>query len=233
MKIIYCLDFDGTLTPIRRNPDAVYPSRALLRFLSAMVRRPDRRVAVISGRALKDLKKRISVPGVILIGSHGREAQIAALRVSGAPVRNKAAIVKLLQNEFLEMPGIVFESKPHSLVVHYRRAEPAVQKRIERQFLLKEPELKKRGAHILRAKKAFEISFYPSDKGAVIRKIKKLFPGWKKVIAGDDETDRDMFRAASRSDLTVGTGDVRGAQLKVRGSAELLALLRKLDRQFT
>jgi trehalose-phosphatase len=67
------LDYDGTLTPIVEDP-----SRALLKaptrhLLESMARRNDMDIAIISGRALGDLQKLVSVPNVIYAGNHGME----------------------------------------------------------------------------------------------------------------------------------------------------------------
>lgn len=232
-KLIFCLDFDGTLVRIRRDPDAVYPSKPMTAFLERMCSAPGRRAAVISGRSYRDLKKRLKVKGLILVGSHGRESTHPDLKVSGAGGSGGGLFFKKLKKEFGKTPGIHFEKKPHSFVIHYRRASAANQQAVEAWFKLNQKAFKKSSAHLLRAKKAFEISSYPANKGHIIKKIKKKFPGWQMVIAGDDVTDQDMFRAASKRDLTIGVGGLTGAKRNVRGPSEMLALLRKLDREFS
>lgn len=232
-NLLFCLDFDGTLVRIRRDPDAVYPSRLVVAFLKKMCSLPNRRVVIVSGRAYGDLKKRFSIKGLMMVGSHGRESTDSDLKVSGRAGRGAELFLKKLKKEFGRCSGVQFEKKPHSFVIHYRRAPDAAQKQIERWFAVRKTEFKKSSAHLLRAKKAFEISSYPANKGLIVKKIKKKYPGWRMVIAGDDVTDQDMFRAASANDITIGVGGLRGAKRRVQGPSEMLTLLRTLDRRFS
>lgn len=228
--ILFCFDYDGTLVRLRRDPDRVFPSKRILKFLNETLCRSDRRIAVISGRALKDLKKRLPLKGVILAGSHGRETNDPDLKIKAKNASvGSAVIFKKLKKEFLKFQGVHFEIKPHSFVVHYRRAAEKAQQCVERWFLTHQKDLKKAGVHLLRAKKAFEVAAFSADKGQIIEKLKKKYPKWKMVIAGDDETDRAMFRAASKGDLTIAVGGLRGARVAVKGTTELLLILKKIN----
>ena len=75
--LLVACDYDGTLAPIIDNPDEARPLResvAALRQLAAM---PDTHVAVISGRALRDLAALSRLPEEIhLVGSHGTEFDV-------------------------------------------------------------------------------------------------------------------------------------------------------------
>ena len=71
------LDYDGTLTPIVSTPQAALLSeghRSLLRRLSRI---PHCRVAIISGRAVDDLRKHVGVEDIIYVGNHGFEIEEA------------------------------------------------------------------------------------------------------------------------------------------------------------
>ena len=69
------LDYDGTLTPIVQRPqDAVLPTEAreLLKDLS----KSDRcEMAIISGRALSDIKKLVGLKNITYVGNHGMEIE--------------------------------------------------------------------------------------------------------------------------------------------------------------
>jgi trehalose 6-phosphate phosphatase len=67
------LDFDGTLAPIEADPDAPALSSTHRAALEALNDRPGVAVAVISGRALADLRSRVAVEGVAYAGNHGLE----------------------------------------------------------------------------------------------------------------------------------------------------------------
>lgn len=75
-EVAYFLDFDGTLAPIRQDPAAVTVDPAAARWLERAGGRPGTWVAIISGRSVADLGKRVD-PGarlpLLLAGNHGFE----------------------------------------------------------------------------------------------------------------------------------------------------------------
>lgn len=70
-RILLGLDFDGTLSEIVDSPGKAVLSFDTRRLLRALIRRSDIKVAVLSGRALEDIKKRVGLPGVYYAGNHG------------------------------------------------------------------------------------------------------------------------------------------------------------------
>src|SRR3989338_10277252 len=71
--IFVFLDYDGTLTPIVATPEKAVLSpenKILLQRLAASARC---RVAIVSGRALKDIQERVGLKNVIYVGNHGFE----------------------------------------------------------------------------------------------------------------------------------------------------------------
>ena len=71
--IFLFLDYDGTLTPIVESPDKAIISRKTMEILKGLSKNPHCRVAIISGRALKDIKNKIGLEGIIYAGNHGLE----------------------------------------------------------------------------------------------------------------------------------------------------------------
>ncbi|MBN2097347.1 MAG: hypothetical protein JW714_02580, partial [Candidatus Omnitrophica bacterium] len=71
--ILLCLDFDGTLTPIKPKPALAKLGAERRLLLAGLVGSRDCLVAIISGRSLKDLKSKISLNGLVLAGNHGLE----------------------------------------------------------------------------------------------------------------------------------------------------------------
>ena len=70
-KIALFLDFDGTLTRIRPQPEEALLSASTRRTLSVLARSPRFRITVISGRKHADIRARIRVPGIRYLGLHG------------------------------------------------------------------------------------------------------------------------------------------------------------------
>src|SRR3989304_1164883 len=63
------LDYDGTLTPIVERPQLAALAQSRRGPLRALAARAT--VAVISGRDLPDLERRVAVEGICYAGSHG------------------------------------------------------------------------------------------------------------------------------------------------------------------
>ena len=73
MKLLLLLDFDGTLTPIRRDPDKVRLGKRMHGILKILSGQTNINVAIISGRELGDIRKKIGLKDVVYAGNHGLE----------------------------------------------------------------------------------------------------------------------------------------------------------------
>ena len=124
--MLLAFDFDGTLADIVPRPAdaALHPSAAdALRRLAA---RADTAVAIISGRALEDVRARVGIGGIYYSGNHGLEIEGPDLQRTAdeaealIPIVSEAAgRLRALESE---VPGVEVEAKTLSLSVHYRRA---------------------------------------------------------------------------------------------------------------
>jgi trehalose 6-phosphate synthase/phosphatase len=71
-KRLLMFDYDGTLTPIVKEPSAAVPTEKLLRTLRALADDPKNAVWIISGRDQEFLEKHLgSIPGLGLSAEHG------------------------------------------------------------------------------------------------------------------------------------------------------------------
>ena len=121
---VLMLDFDGTLAPIVSNPNKATISARMRRALILCSRRFS--TAIVSGRALVNIRKHVRVKNISLVGNHGFEWIITGKRglrtVSLAKTRALRAVSKeLLVLESL-YSGIYVEDKKHSVSVNYRIA---------------------------------------------------------------------------------------------------------------
>src|SRR6187397_1428665 len=72
-RVMVACDFDGTLAPIVAHAeDAKLPPKAR-RALERLVKLPGVMLAIISGRALGDLRDRIGIDPILYAGNHGLE----------------------------------------------------------------------------------------------------------------------------------------------------------------
>lgn len=72
-QLTLLLDYDGTLAPIAAHPNLTCMSEATQKSLKRIAENPNIFTAVISGRAVDDVKKKIAIDGLIYAGNHGLE----------------------------------------------------------------------------------------------------------------------------------------------------------------
>ena len=117
------LDFDGTISEIAPTPElaVIYPR--ISETLPIAVDKYEV-VAVLSGRAVRDVASRVSVRGINYVGNHGAESIVnGQLRVLSASA--PAGIGQALDyiRRTVDVPGIVYEDKRFSASIHYRQVE--------------------------------------------------------------------------------------------------------------
>ncbi len=118
-------DFDGTLSDIVNDPDAARPVAGASEALQELAAQCP--VAILSGRDLADVSKRVGLPGIWYAGSHGFELTAP----DGTHHQNEeaAAAIPVLEQAAAELrgqlgpiPGVVVEHKRFGVAVHYRNA---------------------------------------------------------------------------------------------------------------
>jgi len=127
------LDFDGTLSPIVANPnDAVLPPCTKKILQAAQKHFP---VAIISGRSLQDIRKRVGIDGIVYAGSHGFEWQIDdQYCFHPIPQSSQMALAKVahqLSRLAGSHPGLILDSRTACFAINYRFINPAQQKRFK------------------------------------------------------------------------------------------------------
>jgi trehalose-phosphatase len=220
-RLIFFVDYDGTLSPIVNDPDAaLLPSRtrAALNALAARYT-----TAVVSGRSLKKLRALVPVPGIVFAGSHGFEISgppgtVPARTVGGEWRPALAAAAADLAAEVLSaFPGSAVEDNNLSITLHYRNAAlaPPVEEvsyvRGGVPPLRSLPALeaavddiaKRHGLRRTHGKCVYELRpMVAWDKGtAVLYLLDSLGlanQGVLPVYIGDDVTDEDAFRALAK-----------------------------------
>jgi len=215
MKYILFLDYDGTLTPIVKKPGLAVLSKSRRNILKKISQNPHFLVAVVSGRMLSDLKRRVGIPGIYYAGNHGFEIQGPKIKTVHPKARQAIPLLReiksKLQKKLKGMRGIIVEDKILTLSLHYRMVRSKDFGRIKRAFPeIIRPYLKTNKIKITYGKKVFEIR--PNvewNKGrAVLWLIKKLGKGIKilPIYIGDDRTDEDAFSALKNWGATIRVG---------------------------
>ncbi|MDQ3772957.1 MAG: bifunctional alpha,alpha-trehalose-phosphate synthase (UDP-forming)/trehalose-phosphatase [Pseudomonadota bacterium] len=232
------LDYDGTLTPIRRNPTLATPTPDLLALLQDLGRRPDFDVTIITGRSREFCDQYFAGIDLNLVAEHcafyrrkgggGWESVVSAEEFE----RIKAVVRPHLDSYVRRIPGAFVEEKETALVLHYREAEPIF---AHAQAL----DLKESLTQILantpysafRAKKAIEMKPAAANKATAVEQLLQESEHGDAVFvtAGDDLVDEDMFRVRADRNLSIHIGQVGSvARYYLDAPADLHALLKEL-----
>lgn len=238
------LDFDGTLAPIAADPAAPTIDPACRRALERLARHPRAAVAVISGRALDDLRPRVGLEGLVYAGNHGLELDEGGVEVvHPVAARQRPAVRRALDrvaDALVAVPGWEIEDKGATAAVHVRRTPPG-QVETVREAVLSAVRSVDADLRVSTGKQVFEIR--PAidwDKGATIRHLAADLPdAWRTVYVGDDTTDEDAFRAV-RPDgvgVLVGSRDSTAAASRLPDQTTVAPFLtwlteRVLDRRY-
>jgi trehalose-phosphatase len=230
-RVALFLDFDGTLTRLRRRAEDVWLAEPVRKLLARLNRRDRIAVHIVSGRRLADVRARAGVAGITYLGVHGWERE--GKRLSELSRRELASARKEIVAAIASWPAVRLEDKSFSFAVHYRGAREAVARRVRP--VVEKALASRRRLKVLRGKKVLEV--LPREmkgKGAAVRELLRAMPsGTLPVFVGDDVTDEAAFRALPRG-LTVRVGSPRGTAAKyfLRSPAEVRRFLERIEETF-
>jgi trehalose-phosphatase len=227
--LLVASDFDGTLSPIVNDPALAAPIEEATAALAAIADLPDTHVAVVSGRALEDLRTRVGMPThVHLVGGHG--AEIGSLPDQGLEpeqAARRASILTTLQALAGTAHGFVVEPKPRSVAFHFRNALPEDAEHALRQ--VRELAAGLDDVIVKEGKKVIELAVTAGDKGIAIRRLARSLAADSIIYIGDDVTDEDAFVVLGENDLgiKVGPGPTRATE-RIDDPAAVADLLERL-----
>ncbi len=194
-------DFDGTLSDIVDDPDAARPAAGAVEALQKLAARCP--VAILSGRDLADVTKRVGVAGIWYAGSHGFELTAP----DGAHHQNDAAAAAIpvleqaagqLREQLASIPGVVVEHKRFGVAVHYRNA---ARERVGEVIAAVHAAGQRDELRVTTGREVIELR--PDidwDKGKTLRWVIEHLPEADRgslvpIYLGDDITDEDAFDA--------------------------------------
>ena len=200
-KMVFFLDYDGTLTPIVESPELAILSKEMKHTVEDLAK--IHTVAIVSGRMREDVQNLVDIKGIFYAGSHGFDIKGPGGFTMIHPVAEKTIplvgeIIEQLKDKFQDIEGALVEEKKFSVAAHYRKVKKEkdfhfIEKTVN-EIIQKYDELR-----LLKGKKVFEI--LPNidwDKGKAIRWIMNALEiTWETTPAfylGDDTTDEYAFR---------------------------------------
>jgi len=233
------VDFDGTLAPISDRTDDASPPPLARAALARLARRPKCLVAVISDRALNDLRQRVGLPGVTYVGSHGFEIAGPGWRSERRQATEVRALItacsQRLRIRLRDVQGATVEDRGLTATVYHRMVQRDQVETI-RQAVLEEVGRVPPGKLVIRRGKMV-LEIRPAvdwDKGQATLWLLEHVLGkdWRArcavLYAGDDRTDEDAFLVLAEEGVTIKVGPSpypTAARYAVRDVAELQALL--------
>jgi trehalose 6-phosphate phosphatase len=190
------LDFDGTLVELADTPGGIAVPQGLKPLLDRLAGRLEGRLAIVSGRAIDDLRGHLGRSAAVLSGSHGAELLYADGRRVPVSAPPGLAGAREEVRRFAEgAPGLLVEDKPAGVALHYRLAPE--RERAVGDFV--EDLAERSGLALQRGKMVAELRPHGADKGAALRRLmaEPPFAGTRPVFVGDDLTDELAFEAAA------------------------------------
>jgi trehalose 6-phosphate phosphatase len=238
-RVFLFLDFDGTLAPIVEDPDAASIPPKTKEQLASLAQRPRFPIAIISGRALSDLRQRVGLQGLFYAGNHGLEIAGPGLTfVQPAALERVPALQELsrsLERKLWDLPGTHVDNKGLTATVHYRKARHADRediRRIVRESIAAAGDL----FRISEGLEAFELRPRVNwNKGAAAQWILESSRSGDAlpVYLGDHTTDEDAFSALTAGiTVRIGRTAETSAQYQLEyqeAVGEFLAWVAELD----
>ncbi|MBN8511137.1 MAG: trehalose-phosphatase [Burkholderiales bacterium] len=203
---LLAFDFDGTLAPIVARPAAARIPAAVAQRLRRLAERLP--VAVVSGRAVADLRQRLGFEPRFVVGSHGAEDGFDPA-ASRARMRRLDPLRERLKQHgaAIAAAGVSVEDKGQSLALHYRLAPDRARARALIAELLAGagPDLEVFGGKMVEN----AVAAGSPDKAQAVRQLVARLGTGHAFFAGDDVNDEPVFAAAPAHWLTVriGRGD--------------------------
>jgi trehalose 6-phosphate phosphatase len=123
-QMLLLTDFDGTLSPIVGRPEEAVLPHDTKRALEALASHPQVKVAVISGRALSDVKNKVGIQRITYAGNHGIEIEGPWFKFVYPPAEAMRPMMHHLHSTLSKalagFEGALVEDKGLTLSVHHR-----------------------------------------------------------------------------------------------------------------
>jgi len=235
--ILLCLDYDGTISEIAREPRLARPVGGAVEALRAVAAHRERvTTALISGRTVRDLRAMMSIPpGIALAGVHGLQVLDPTGKIEVArgikECREDLENARLwLDHNLPANAGFIVENKGVALALHYRQAAGPIAHYVRDSFeqFIMERTSSLRPRH---GKMVLEALPKIATKATAVRTLwQRVGPEFEPVYFGDDLTDEDAFSELAADGISVLVGEPRrsAARYRVGGPADVVRMLNAL-----
>jgi len=210
-QLLVACDYDGTLAPIVEDPSDAKPLPEAVAAVRALAALPQTTVAVVSGRALRDLATLSRLPSEVhLVGSHGSEFDVGFVqRLAPELVDLRTRLQQAIEEIVAQRPGVRLEPKPASIAVHTRTAEPHIADEVR--AAIEGGPASWSGVHVTQGKEVVELLVLPTHKGTAVDSLRMQLSASAVLFVGDDVTDENAFAHLHGPDvgIKIGPGETR------------------------
>jgi trehalose 6-phosphate phosphatase len=208
-RVLIATDFDGTLCPIVDTPSEACLAPATIEILRHAMACPRLTLAVISGRALSDVRRRLPLD-VIFAGNHGLELAGGGLDFEHAGAHqlrpSVAGACEALRSLLSNWPDAWIEDKGLTATLHFRKVD---QRQHNPLLFAARRALGSFGTQLALRVGKMALEVRPRvqwDKGNALQYIReKAGPFQACICIGDDLTDESMFRE-NRDEVNIRIG---------------------------
>lgn len=208
--ILLASDYDGTLAPIAREPSLTVLSKKAKAVIRSISSHPFFTTAIVSGRSLADITKKVGIRNIYYFGNYGLEIKSPRLKFN-LPEAKKYKLLMLLVREDLEqklkrIKGVVIEDKRLSFSVHYRQvSEKGIKKLKDIFYNTLDPFIQDKKIVIYSGKKVLVAQpLIRVNKGKVffwmIKNLSVVYCDTLPIYLGDDETDESAFTVVNKKE---------------------------------
>lgn len=210
-RLLVALDFDGTLAPVVDDPEKARATPEARAAVERLIEIPDTRVALVSGRALKDLEQVARFDDrVLLVGSHGIELRLDepddVLALDAEEREQLGVLEQVLDQMAGTLDSVWIEQKPAGFAVHTRLASER-HSRVAHLVAINELKAEAPEATVRLGKNVIEFSVRSTTKGEAVEHLRRYTRATSVFYAGDDITDEDAFVALTADDLGLKSGE--------------------------
>lgn len=236
---ILLLDFDGVLSAIAETGEKAFISDENMTLLKECTKIFP--TAIITGRTLTEIKKKVGLKNLFYIASHGLEwEEDGEYHLKPIPKEIIEVIslakekIKLLINRY---PGMIFEDKSFMFATHYRIMKPElVETFIKEVTSILEPIVKQHKLRLDHNLKTFELRPEINwDKGDSVLFAenhfnKKTGEKFVPIYIGDGMTDEDAFIILKEKGIAIRIGEDKTSAAKwyLRNQKEVSLFLKWL-----
>lgn len=230
---IFFLDYDGTLTGFKSNPQDAVPDaelKSLVKELSGKAQ-----VVIISGRDKDTLGKWFKGQQIDMIAEHGvwvhRKDHSQDWELYAEVDDSwKDDIRSVMEYYVLRTPGAFIEEKHHSLVWHYRKVESGLgDLRMRELFSHLKYMARGHNLQVLEGNMVLEIKRPDINKGRAANSLMKGHEFDFILAIGDDWTDEDTFKAMPKNAYSIRVGYAyTQANYNIKSVKQVRQLLHKL-----